>query len=176
MKKAGILILSFITISISSFAQSLDEKYLDNVKTLDSTIETLYAVISGEQGQERNWEQFNYLFHPEAKLIPTGKNQAGEINATFMTPEGYITRASKMLTDIGFFEKEIHRTEDTFGTITQIFSTYNSYKHDSMDQPFARGINSIQLLNDGKRWWIISIYWMQETPEHPIPDKYLPKN
>jgi hypothetical protein len=28
-------------------------------------------------------------------------------------------------------------------------------------EPFMRGINSIQLFNDGKRWWIVNIYWQQ---------------
>jgi hypothetical protein len=36
-----------------------------------------------------------------------------------------------------------------------------------------RGINSIQLLNDGKRWWIMTIYWQGETPETPLPKEYL---
>ena len=39
-----------------------------------------------------------------------------------------------------------------------------------------RGINSIQLMNDGERWWIINIFWMQESEEHPIPEAYLPQN
>tara|TARA_R110000823_G_scaffold281301_1_gene399543 strand:- start:125 stop:655 length:531 start_codon:yes stop_codon:yes gene_type:complete len=175
MKNTAILIIAILSISTIVKAQSSEQKYLIKVQTLDSTIETLYGVISGEKGQERDWELFRYLFHPDAKLIPTGKNQAGEIGATFMTPDAYITRAGKMLVETGFFEKEIHRSVDTFGTITQIFSTYNSYNSESMDKPFARGINSIQLLNDGKRWWIINIYWMQESPENPIPEKYLPK-
>jgi len=176
MKKAITLLIAFFTISISVNAQHTDDNYLSKVQTLDSTIETLYGVISGEKGQERDWELFKYLFHPDAKLIPTGKNEAGEINATFLKPEDYISRFGKTLTDMGFFEKEIHRTVDTFGTITQIFSSYNSYRDQAMDKPFARGINSIQLLNDGKRWWIITIYWMQESEESPIPEKYLPKN
>jgi hypothetical protein len=36
-----------------------------------------------------------------------------------------------------------------------------------------RGINSIQLFNDGKRWWIVNIYWQQESAENRIPEKYL---
>ncbi|MEP0712173.1 hypothetical protein [Algoriphagus sp.] len=175
MKNTAILLIAMLSFSTLVKAQS-SEKYLSKVQSLDSTIETLYAVISGKKGQERDWELFKFLFHPEAKLIPTGKNQAGEIGATFMTPTGYIERAGKMLVDTGFFEKEIHRSVDTFGTITQAFSTYESYNHESMDKPFARGINSIQLLYDGNRWWIITIYWMQESPENPIPQKYLPKN
>jgi hypothetical protein len=176
MKKAAILAITFFAISMTVNAQSTDAKYLSKVQTLDSTIETLYGVISGEKGQARDWELFKYLFHPDAKLIPSGKNQAGVIGATFLTPEAYISRAVKILVDTGFFEKESHRMADTFGAITQVFSTYNSYNNESMDTPFARGINSIQLLNDGKRWWIINIYWMQESEESPIPEKYLPKN
>jgi hypothetical protein len=30
-------------------------------------------------------------------------------------------------------------------------------------------------LNDGKRYWIVNIFWDAESPEHPIPTKYLPK-
>jgi len=176
MKKAAILAITFFAILMNVNAQSTDAKYLSKVQTLDSTIETLYGVISGEKGQEREWELFKYLFHPDAKLIPTGKNQAGVIGATFLTPEAYISRAGKMLVGTGFFEKEIHRSVDTFGTITQVFSTYDSYNSESMDIPYARGINSIQLLNDDQRWWIINIYWMQESEENPIPEKYLPKN
>jgi hypothetical protein len=176
MKKAAILAITFFAISMNVNAQSTDAKYLSKVQTLDSTIETLYGVISGEKGQEREWELFKYLFHLDAKLIPTGKNQAGVIGATFLTPEAYISRAEKMLVDTGFFEKEIHRSVDTFGAVTQVFSTYDSYNSESMYTPYARGINSIQLLNDGQRWWIINIYWMQESEENPIPEKYLPKN
>jgi len=36
-----------------------------------------------------------------------------------------------------------------------------------------RGINSIQLWNDGKRWWIITILWQSENKENPIPEKYI---
>lgn len=176
MKKVIILASLIFVISLTVNAQDSSDQYLNKVQTLDSTIETLYGVISGGKGKERNWELFNYLFHPDAKLIPTGKNQAGVIGANFMTPQEYIDRAGKMLVEIGFFEKESHRTVDTFGNIAQVFSTYNSYNNESMETPFMRGINSIQLLNDGKRWWILNIYWMQESPENPIPEKYLPKN
>ena len=43
-------------------------------------------------------------------------------------------------------------------------------------EPFPHSINSIQLLHDGRRWWIVNIYGTAETPENPIPARYLPKN
>ena len=43
-------------------AQNSKEAYLDNVKTLDTTLETLYDVISGEKGEARDWDLFRFLF------------------------------------------------------------------------------------------------------------------
>ena len=163
--------LSVLTIG----AQEANKNYLNKVNSLDSTIETLYAVISGEKGESRNWELFKYLFHPEAKLIPSGKNRESKVGARYMSTDDYINGSGKWLVENGFHEIELSRKVDTFGNITQVFSTYESYRSKKDKEPFMRGINSIQLLNDGTRWWIINIYWTQETPTNPIPKQYLPK-
>jgi len=175
MKKLTTL-LFLLPLTFTIYAQESTDKYSHHVETLDSTLETLYAVISGEKGEERDWDLFKYLFKPEAKLIPTGKNQEGEYSAQFMTPSDYIKTAGNYLVENGFHEVEINRTVDTFGNITQVFSTYESFHNKSDKKPFMRGINSIQLLNDGKRWWVINVYWKQESEESPIPENYLPKN
>ena len=176
MKKLKSLISVLFVLSITMQAQSPIEKNIDKVKTLDSTISALYGIISGEKGEERDWELMRYIFHPDAKLIPSGKNKEGVYQARFMTPEDYIKSSGSWLVENGFFEKEIHRTVNTFGNITQVFSTYQSFHSESDKKPFMRGVNSIQLLNDGKRWWILNIYWTQETQENPIPKKYLPQD
>ena len=152
------------------------EQVIDSalVLTLDSTIKTLYGVISGEKGVKRNWKLFNFLFKPGAKLIPSWKERKGTYEVRYMKPADYIKNSGQWLVDNGFFEKEIHRKVNTFGNITQVFSTYESFKSESDEEPFMRGINSIQLLNDGERWWIVNIYWTQESYENPIPKEYLP--
>jgi len=176
MKKLTILSLVCSIFSMTLNAQTSNDMYHPKVASLDSTLHALYTVISGEKGEARNWDLFTYLFHPEAKLIPSGKNDVGVFEARFITPEGYIERSGKWLVENGFFEKEIHRVVQTFGNITQVFSTYESYRSEADKTPFMRGINSIQLLNDGERWWIINIYWTQESEENPIPTDYLPPN
>ena len=40
-------------------------------------------------------------------------------------------------------------------------------------EPYTRGISRIQLLNDQKMWWVMSVYWNKETNEFLIPGKYL---
>jgi hypothetical protein len=75
----------------------------------------------------------------------------------------------------GFFEREIARRVERFGAIAHVFSTYESRRAETDPQPFARGINSIQLFFDGQRWWVVTIFWDSERPNQPIPAEYLPK-
>ena len=176
MKIKSIFLSLFFFCMLTLNGQTETDNYLKNVQSLDQTIATLYDVISGEKGEARNWDLMKFLFHEDAKLIPSGKNKEGIFKARYMTVQDYIDSSGKWLIENGFFEKEIHRETDTFGNITQVFSTYEAFKSEGDAEPFMRGINSIQLLNDGQRWWIINIYWTQESQENPIPKEYLPKN
>jgi len=145
-----------------------------DVASLDSIMKAVYASISGDAGQKRDWERFRSLFHKDAKLIPTGKNaQTGVTMARFMTPDDYVTRSGPVLEKDGFHERELARHVDIYGNIAQVFSTYHAFRKADDKTPFLRGINSFQLMNDGKRWWVISIYWQAETPDNKIPEKYL---
>lgn len=146
-----------------------------DVASLDAILAALYDVISGPAGQARNWDRFRSLFIPGARLIPTGQNQDGTVRHSVLDVEDYIKRASPALERDGFFEREISRKAETFGNITHAFSTYES-KHAASDaKPFSRGINSIQLLYDGHRWWVVTIYWDSERANNPIPAQYLPR-
>ncbi|MFK7833904.1 MAG: hypothetical protein AB8B52_11550 [Winogradskyella sp.] len=172
MKK--LLFIAFV-MSLSLTAQETTD-YSKNVSTLDSTIASLYSVISGDKGEARNWELFKHLFQKDAKLIPTWKNPKGETKVRYMSPDDYINSSGKWLVENGFHEVELNREVQTFGNITHVFSTYEAYQSKADKTPLMSGINSIQLFNDGNRWWIINIYWMQESDEFPIPEAYLPKN
>ena len=145
-----------------------------DVATMDSIVAALYDVISGPAGQKRNWDRFRSLFVPGARLIPTGRNpQTGEVASRVRTPEEYITRSSPLLEQNGFFEREISRRTEKFGNIAHLFSTYESRHKAEDEKPFARGINSIQLMNDGKRWWVVTIFWQGEDDKTPLPAEYL---
>ena len=146
-----------------------------DVASVDSTVAALYDVISGPAGKKRDWDRMRSLFIPGARLIPTGKRQSGEISSRVLTVEDYINGSSKALEEGGFFEKEIARRTELYGNIAHVFSTYDSRRKAEDPKPFARGINSIQLMNDGKRWWIVTVFWQGEGPDNPLPEKYLKK-
>ncbi|MGC1869389.1 MAG: hypothetical protein WA700_00405 [Acidobacteriaceae bacterium] len=150
----------------------------EDVKSPEAILNAVYDVISGGRGQARDWNRMRSLFIPGARLIPaitvaaTG-DKAAHTDAVLLTIDDYIARSSGRMTANGFFEHSIHNDVEQFGNIVQIWSTYES-RHNADDaKPFARGINSFQLLNDGKRYWIVNIFWDAESPAHPIPAKYL---
>ncbi len=144
-----------------------------DVESVDAIIHSLYHVISGPAGEKRNWDRMRTLFIAEGKLMATGKRPAGIMGKRVMTVEDYIITSGPFLEKDGFFEREIGRKTEQYGSVVHIFSTYDSKRKLEEEKPFMRGINSIQLWNDGKRWWIVSVFWQAETPDNPIPEKYL---
>ncbi|WP_332658128.1 hypothetical protein [Brevundimonas sp.] len=145
-----------------------------DVATPEAITAALYDVISGDAGVARDWDRFRSLFHPSGRLMPSGMNREGQGVVRSITPDEYITRSEPLLVGQGFHEREIARRSERFGQIVHVWSTYESLHSLSDPSPFARGINSIQLFNDGARWWIVSVYWQSETPAAPIPAEYLP--
>ncbi len=149
---------------------------LADVESLDAIIAATYDVISGPAGKKRDWDRERSLFISGARLIPTaveaGRNDV-DLAPQILDIEGYIARAESFFAGQGFYEKEIARRTEQFGHIAHVWSTYESRHNPDDPEPFMRGINSIQLFNDGSRWWIVSIYWQHESAVHPLPDRYL---
>src|SRR5436189_3841366 len=144
-----------------------------DVESIDAIVTAAYDGISGPAGKKRDWDRERSLFYPGARLIPTAV-QAGrsdvDLSPNILDIDAYIARVERYFANIGFYEKEIARQVEQFGQIAHVWSTYES-RHDPNDPaPFMRGINSIQLFNDGSRWWILSIYWQHENQQHAIPE------
>jgi hypothetical protein len=174
MKKIIIISLFTILAATNLFSQTVKEADPKDVGSLDAIMKAVYEVISGDAGQKRDWDRFRTLFHKDARLIPTGLSaQTKVVGASALAPDDYIKRAEPFFMKEGFYESEKARHVDLYGNIAQVFSTYEARHAKSDKTPFLRGINSFQLLNDGKRWWVVTIYWQAETPENQLPKKYL---
>lgn len=145
-----------------------------DVASPDAIIKALYDSISGPAGQPRDWDRFRSLLIPGARLIPSMRRTPGATTPVVWSAEDYIAGAGPGLEKSGFFERELHRTTESFGSVLHAFSTYDS-KRTPDGQPFARGINSFQLYNDGTRWWVVTIFWDAESADKTIPSKYLPQ-
>jgi hypothetical protein len=174
MSKLLFTVLLIVSAMSYTMAQTTKQPDPKDVSTLDGILHAVYDVISGDAGKARDWDRFRGLFYKDARLIPSSKNpQTGVFGSRVLSPEDYITRVDPVFAKEGFFEREAARAVDTYGNIAHVFSTYESRRTAKDEKPFARGINSFQLVNDGTRWWVLSIFWQAETPDTPIPKKYL---
>ncbi|HLK13717.1 MAG TPA: hypothetical protein VKT78_02845 [Fimbriimonadaceae bacterium] len=142
-----------------------------DVDSVDHIIAAVYDVISGPAGQKRNWDRMRSLFSPGALMGAVFQTRAGATREADFTVDRYISQSDPVLLKEPFFEKELSRKTEAWAHLVQIFSTYES-RHAPGEKPFERGINCFQLFNDGKRWWIRTIFWEGETPTQQLPRKY----
>jgi hypothetical protein len=141
--------------------------------SIDAILHAAYDTISGPAGRERDWNRFRSLFVSGARLAAVVPDSKGGRRIVVMSPDGYVQHGDPYFQKNGFFEHEIARRTEKWADIAQVFSTYES-RHGANDaKPFERGINSFQLMNDGHRWWIVTIFWQGETTDTPIPKEYL---
>jgi hypothetical protein len=153
-------------------SQSVPAANQADVSSVDAILNAAYDVISGPAGK-RDWDRFRSLFIPEARFIIAQARQGGSVGAEVLDTQSFIAGFTEFVGTNGFYERDIARRVERYGNIAHVFSTYESRHKASDRQPFQRGINSFQLLNDGKRWWIVDIYCQEESPHNPIPKKYL---
>jgi hypothetical protein len=166
------LLICLVLIASSAFAQ--DKAKPEDVKSVDAIVAALYDVISGPIGKERDWERMRSLFASDAAMSVVGTSRTGTGYRRALTVEDYIKASGPFLKEKGFYEKEIARKVEVFGGIAHVFSTYESRWKPDDAKPFERGINSIQLWSDGKRWWVQTVMWQGESEKSPLPAKYLP--
>ena len=138
--------------------------------SIDSAVRACYDVISGPAGA-RDWTRLRSLFAEGARLIPIRVTPQGSAPSV-MTPEDYQNRAGANFEKNAFYESEVTRRVETFGNIAHVFSTYESRRAPG-EKPFARGINSFQLVKTATGWKIMTILWDSEREGNPLPEKYL---
>lgn len=141
----------------------------EDVKSLDGIMHAAYEVISGPAGS-RDWSRFRSLFLPQARFTQVGKSSDGAVFVISWSVEEFIRDAGVVFSKEPFYEDAIVNLPQNYGYMTQVLSSYES-RHKPGEKPFERGVNSFQVLNDGTRWWIVSIFWDSERPDNPLPAK-----
>ena len=101
-------------------------------------------------------------------------HEAGAPWALVMEVADYPANFEQKIGGAPFFEVEIHRVVQRFGNIAQVFSTYEAWRDAAQTDFIKRGINSIQLYNDGQRWRVANMIWDDERPGLRIDPAFLP--
>jgi len=174
----AVLALLF-AISISTRAQEQGPKSApsvpaarpQDVDTLDHIMAAVYDVISGPAGL-RDWDRFRSLFYSGVRLIATWRDDKGNIQCKDMSPDDYAKMGAAYFEKNAFFENALANRVELWDRMAHVWSTYES-RHAKGEKPFARGINSFQRFFDGARWWVLTIYWEDESASTPLPEKYL---
>ena len=143
-----------------------------DVASVDAIVTALYDVISGPVGQARDWNRLRSLFVPEGRMMPVGERPNGSVGMRLLQVNDYVALSGALLVEKGFHERELARRTEQFGHIAHVFSTYEGKLEGESEG--MRGINTLQLMHDGRRWWIVSLMWEAESPTLKLPAQYLP--
>lgn len=141
----------------------------EDVESIDAIVDAFYDVISHGAGEPIDWARDSTLYLADLRFkiaVPVDDGYRVRIvdHAEFAATSGDASE--------GFFERETHRVTQRWGPMAQVFSTYE-WRTTEAGPVGGRGINAIELLFDGERWWISSAMWMQADEDHPIPAEYL---
>lgn len=159
------------TSDITPAHQEVVEARIEDVESVESILAALYDVLSGPAGEARDWDRLRSLFLQSARMVPVQRAPDGDVRYRALTVEEYVESSAAVIEDLGFRETEIAREVEHFGEVAHVFSTYEAFR-EGVEEPIMRGLNSIQLINDGARWWIASLAWVPERADLPIPPRY----
>lgn len=146
--------------------------------SVDAIVTALYASVSHGPEYEPAWDRLRALFLPGAIVVAPKRADAGaftvlDVDAFESRIRKYIDGRKERGETLGLTEREIGRRENRFGSVCQVFSTYETLRAPKDPKPFARGVHSIQLVSDGRRWWIAGLVWDNEREDNPIPPNLL---
>ncbi len=172
MKNIVLLTAAVFTFAASQCPAQVITKYGDNVSTLDGIIKAYYDVVTVKKGEQVYYERDSLLHIPDAHVGSGYIDKQGKQRFNYMTLKKYHQLSDASLSRDGFDEREISRKVEHFGSIYHVFSTYES-RNTKNGPVIERGINSIELFNDGTRFWILAWFYDGERKDNPIPGEYL---
>jgi hypothetical protein len=145
-----------------------------DVGSIDGIVQALYDVVSGPAGQPRQWARDRTLYI-EGVRFTAMERRDGQPIPHVLTHHQYVDATNTDFVKQGLFEREIHRVVRRFGDLAHVYSTYEIRRTPQALAP-SRGVNSLELFFDGKRWWIAAALWQDEGPDNPIPAEFLPSS
>src|SRR5579885_3078576 len=131
---ALILASTFCSAQTASSAPKAPAVRAGDVDSIEHILAAVYDVISGPAGP-RDWERFHSLFFPDARFIPTGPGKDAAIHAKMFSADEYIKLSEPYFLKEGFFETSIANRIENWGSIAQVWSTYES-RHAKNEKPF----------------------------------------
>lgn len=130
----------------------------DDFESLDMLIEAMYRAVSGpERGLDVEMER--QIFTPDARLIRCGVDEQGRPWRKEMSLDEYEEDTGDFLANTDFYEYETVKTVVDCPPFAYVLSEYEAKTDPGSEELLLSGVNSIQCVHDGARWWIYQMMW-----------------
>lgn len=180
MRSLKVLLLTLLAACTAAPAQT---KHIDvpvvparaeDVSSPEAIVKADLECISGGVGVPRQWGRDVSLYDRHGFFVATRTDpKTGKVMVRSETVQEYIDRDDASLVRDGLTERELAHHVYRFGNVATVYSSYEAKT--AAGKVVGRGVNIYQVYFDGKRWWIASVVWDEETPSNPIPADLLPK-
>lgn len=131
-----------------------------DVESIDAIIKAYYDVVSGPAGEIPDKARDVSLHHPDHWIAIANTTSGGRAVVRTMNLDGYYGELQPRAE--AFYEWETDRVVHQNKNMATVWSHYATSRTPD-GEPFATGVNTITLWNDGTRWWIMN--WMfDNTP------------
>jgi hypothetical protein len=174
VRRAGIVcLLALLGAATMSEAQQTTvwpEAQPSDVASIDAVMKSAYEAVSARPGEERDLDRFRSLWRPGSRLVMVSQTADGEVSSTVLTLDDFARVFSGPVAE-GVYEREAARRTEVFGNMAHVWSTYE-IRNTPEGELGVRGINSLQLVHDGGRWWFVAGLFQNEGPGAPLPNEY----
>lgn len=146
----------------------------EDVSSVAGIMKAYYEVVSAPAGEPKEWARDRSLHHPEAQVVIIRDSEDGASQIDVMTLAEFHGPGDGT-SETGFFEYEVNRVVHKHGNNVHVWSTYE-WKQEEDGPVGGRGVNSIQLVFDGSRYWITSWLFDGRSGAPPVGEAYLPED
>ncbi len=147
-----------------------DPPTADN-STPAGVVEALYRSVSFGPGEEPDWDLLASLFFDNSVLAQPAR---GSQDVELWSLDHFIESFKNDLVTYemqktGFWERVAGSSCSNFGRVAHCDVVFEMRTDKDSPQPLGRGLDGIQMVKTGGRWWIVSIATEHERPDRPIP-------
>ena len=140
----------------------------EDVSSPEALVRADLECISGGVGVPRQWGRDVSLYDRHGFFVATRTDpKTGKVTVRSETVQEYINRDDASLVRDGLTERELGHHVYRYGNVATVFSGYEAKT--AAGKVVGRGVNVYHVYFDGKRWWIASVEWDEESPSNPIP-------
>jgi hypothetical protein len=145
----------------------------EDVGSIDGIVKAYYDVISGPEGQPRQWDRDHTLYIPDMRFVVFAESKDGSTTVRSMTHQQFAEALEAAVGKSAFYEREVHRIVHRFGNVAHVLST-GEQRSSPGGPATGHSLDSLELFWDGQRWWIASAsIWPGERVGRPLTAEFL---